>query len=41
MAYGAIGYLAFINLLITYSVFSSKLRIHNISCLKAECSGFI
>ena len=25
----------------TYSVFSSKLRIHNISCLKAECSGFL
>jgi len=40
-AYGAIGYLALVNLLVTYSVFASKLRIHNINCLKAECSGFM
>ncbi|KAL1500009.1 hypothetical protein AB1Y20_012686 [Prymnesium parvum] len=41
VAFAAMGALVLLDLLITYSVFSNKLRIHNINCFRAECSGFM
>ena len=40
-ALGFFGVIVVIDLLITYSVFSSKMRIHNIGYFSGECSGFM
>jgi len=40
VAYGGVGTVALIDLILTYSVLTSKLRIHNI-CGRAECTGFM